>query len=233
MASEYLIGSGPAGPLNGRDYTDDLATLNANLGYIKTAIDNLVIALKSEMIGATAATVPGTLANSAKGSKLLLEAMAGLDKDGVSKNAQGLAALGTIAKQLAGLSSTMAAGVATSQIIAADQISKNAFDKSATQAALKRNNLPEVTVTSESLLATIQNSIESAGNIAAQASATGFVSSTANKAISSASNYVTEMLPSFGDITNMFKTNTLGKRADTEGTIQMNRADVLITTSQA
>lgn len=232
MASEFLIGTYP-GPFNGRDYTDDLATLNANLGYIKTAIDNLVIALKSEMIGATAATVPGTLANSAKGSKLLLEAMAGLDKDGVSKNAQGLAALGTIAKQLAGLSSTMAAGVATSQIIAADQISKNAFDKSATQAALKRNNLPEVTVTSESLLATIQNSIESAGNIAAQASATGFVSSTANKAISSASNYVTEMLPSFGDITNMFKTNTLGKRADTEGTIQMNRADVLITTSQA
>lgn len=232
MASEFLIGTYP-GPFNGRDYTDDLATLNANLGYIKTAIDNLVIALKSEMIGATAATVPGTLANSAKGSKLLLEAMAGLDKDGVSKNAQGLAALGTIAKQLAGLSSTMAAGVATSQIIAADQISKNAFDKSATQAALKRNNLPEVTVTSESLLATIQNSIESAGNIAAQASATGFVSSTANKAISSASNYVTEMLPSFGDITNMFKTNTLGKRADTEGAIQMNRADILITTSQA
>jgi len=232
MASEFLIGTYP-GPFNGRDYTDDLATLNANLGYIKTAIDNLVIALKSEMIGATAATVPGTLANSAKGSKLLLEAMAGLDKDGVSKNAQGLAALGTIAKQLAGLSSTIAAGVATSQIIAADQISKNAFDKSATQAALKRNKLPEVTVTSESLLATIQNSIESAGNIAAQASATGFVSSTANKAISSASNYVTDMLPSFGDITNMFKTNTLGKRADTEGTIQMNRADILITSSQA
>jgi len=232
MASEFLIGTYP-GPFNGRDYTDDLATLNANLGYIKTAIDNLVIALKSEMIGATAATVPGTLANSAKGSKLLLEAMAGLDKDGVSKNAQGLAALGTIAKQLAGLSSTMAAGVATSQIIAADQISKNAFDKSATQAALKRNKLPEVTVTSESLLATIQNSIESAGNIAAQASATGFVSSTANKAISSASNYVIDMLPSFGDITNMFKTNTLGKRADTEGTIQMNRADILITSSQA
>jgi hypothetical protein len=227
MATEYLIGTYP-GPFNGRDYTDDLATLNANLGYIKTAIDNLVLALKSEMIGQTASTVPGTLANSSLNIKILLKAMAIMSEEQASKMAEGLGAISTIASQLGGLSSTMAAGVATNQIIAADQINKNAFDKTATQAALKRNNLPEVTVTSESLVATIQNSIESAGNIAAQASATGFVTSTANKAITSASNYVSGMLPANGTIVNFFKSNAVSKTADTEGQPKRVSATTLI-----
>ena len=230
MASEYLIGSGPAGPLNGRDYTDDLATLNANLGYIKTAIDNLVLALKTDMIGATASTAPGTLAHSALNTKILLKAMALMSEEQAGKMTEGLGAMSAIASQLAGLSSTMAAGVATNQIIAADQISKNAFDKTATQAALKRNKLPEVTVTNASLVETIQNSIESASNIAAQASATGFVTSTANKAITSASNYVTDMLPSKGTIVNFFKGNTASKAADTEGTTKRVTAKTLIDT---
>ena len=227
MASEFLIGSYP-GPFNGRDYTDDLATLNANLGFIKTAIDNLVLALKSDMIGATASTAPGTLANSALNTKILLKAMALMSEEQAGKMTEGLGAMSAIASQLAGLSSTMAAGVATNQIIAADQISKNAFDKTATQAALKRNNLPEVTVTSESLVETIQNSIESAGNIAAQAGATGFVTSTANKAIAASSNYVTDMLPSKGTIVNFFKGNTVSKTVDTEGTTKRVTAKSLI-----
>jgi hypothetical protein len=227
MATEYLIGTYP-GPFNGRDYTDDLATLNSNLGYIKTAIDNLVLALKTEMIGQTASSVPGTLANSSLNIKILLKAMALMSEEQATKMTEGLGAMSAIASQLAGLSSTMAAGVATNQIIAADQINKNAFDKTATQAALKRNNLPEVTVTSESLVATIQNSIESAGNIAAQASATGFVTSTANKAITSASNYVTDMLPSKGTIVNFFKGNTVTKAVDTEGTAKRVTSKTLI-----
>jgi len=189
--------------------------------------------MTAEMFGTTASTVTGTLANSAKGSKLLLEAMANLDKDGVSKNSQGLAALGSISKQLAGLSSTIAAGVATNQIVAADQINKNAFDQAATQAALKRNKLPEVTVTPANFLTSTRKAIGDASTIAAQASAAGFVTSTASSAIGAASSYAMDLLPSFGDITNMFKSNALGKQADPNGTIIINRADQLITTSQA
>ena len=227
MATEYVIGTYP-GPFNGKDYTDDVALLNTNLGNIKTAIDNLVIALKNEMIGQTASTAPGTLAHSALNTKILLKAMALMSEEQAGKMTEGLGAMSAIASQLAGLSSTMAAGVATNQIIAADQISKNAFDKTATQAALKRNNLPEVTVTSESLVETIQNSIESASNIAAQAGATGFVTSTANKAITSASSYVTDMLPSKGTIVNFFKGNTVTKAVDTEGTAKRVTSKTLI-----
>ena len=231
MGTLYTMGSftgSTTGTLQSIDYTEDWYSLNANIGFLKQSIDALTLTLNSELLGVTASTTPGTIANSSLRVANYLKAIGGLDVDGSKKQAEGLAALGTIAKQLAGLSSTLAAGVATNQIIAADQIKKNAFDKEATQAALARNKLPAVTVTPVSFLQTVQTTLQDAGSIAAQATATGFVTSTATSAIGSATTYATDLLPSFGDITNQFKSLKKSLTADTEGTQKRVEAEVLL-----
>jgi hypothetical protein len=215
---ESILNGNTSGTIRIPNYTDEFSTLTTAINQLKGAVDALTLAMNSEMFGATASTVAGTLANSALGSKTLLKAIAIMNEDQSAKNAEGLTSIGTIASQLAGLSSTLAAGVATNQIVAADQINKNAFDKTATQAALKRNKLPEVTVTSENFLTSTRKAVTDASTLATQAGAAGLVTSTASSAISAASTYVVDLLPSKGTITNFFKTNIVGKAADTEGT---------------
>jgi hypothetical protein len=231
MGTSYVMATlagNTSGEFQGIDYTEDLEAINANLGFIKQAIDALTLSLNTDLFGVTASTTPGSAASSALRIATYLKADGKIAVDGNKKQAEGLAALGTIAKQLAGLSSTLAAGVATNQIIAADQIKKNAFDKEATQVALARNKLPAVTVTSQGFLQTIQTTVQDATAIASQASATGFVTSTATNAIGSASTYVVDLLPSFGDITNQFKSLKFGKLADTEGEAKRVEAEILL-----
>lgn len=231
MGALYTMGSftgATTGTLQGMDYSSDFFELTTAVTFLTGAVNALTAALDTTMLGVTASTVPGTVANNSLRVANYLKAIGGIDVDGNKKQAEGLAALGTIAKQLAGLSSTLAAGVATNQIIAADQIKKNAFDKEATQAALTRNKLPAVTVTSQNFLTTIQTTVQDASSIAAQASTTGFVTSTAASAIGSASTYVVDLLPSFGDITNQFKSLKFGKLADTEGETKRVEAEVLL-----
>jgi len=225
---ESTLTGNTSGTIQIPNYAGEFDTLTTAVNQLKGSVDALTLALNSEMLGVTASTVAGTIAHSALNSKKLLKAIAIMNEDQSGKNAEGITSLGSIANQLAGLSSTLAAGVATSQIIASDQISKNAFDKSATQAALKRNNLPEVAVTPQGFLQTIQTTLQNAGSIAAQGSAVGFVTSTASAAISGASTYATDLLPSKGQITNFFKTNTVGKVTDTEGTTKRVTSKALI-----
>lgn len=207
------------------DYTDDFASIVTAIGFLTTAINDLTAALETQMIGPTASTVQGSVANSALNTSRFIQAIGGLEVDGSKKKTDGLAALGVIASQLAGISSTIATGVATNQIIAADQIKKNAFDKEATQAALTRNNLPTVTVTPAGFLESVRTSVADAGSIAAQASATGFVTSTAATAIGTAGNYVYDLLPSFGQISNGFKNIFQAKAADPEGNTSRSLAE--------
>jgi hypothetical protein len=220
MGALYTMGSftgATTGTIQGMDYSADFFELTTAVSFLTGAVNALTIALDTNMLGVTASTVPGTLANSAKGATIAFQSIAGLNVDGSKKSVDLQATLGLIAKQLSGLSGTIAAGVATNQIIAADQIKKNAFDKEATQAALTRNNLPTVTVTPQSFLTTIQTTVQDASSIAAQASATGFVTSTATKAITVAGDYVYDLLPSVGDITNAFKSVLPSRVTDTEG----------------
>jgi hypothetical protein len=225
---ESILNGNTSGTIRIPNYTDEFGTLTTAINQLKGAVDALTLAMNSEMFGQTASTVAGTLANSALGSKKLLKAIAIMNEDQSAKNAEGLTSIGTIASQLAGLSSTLAAGVATNQIVAADQINKNAFDKTATNAALKRNKIPEVAVTPENFLTSTRKAISDASTVAAQAGAAGLVTSTASSAISSASTYVVDLLPSKGTITNFFKTNTAGKAADTEGTTKRVTSKTLI-----
>jgi hypothetical protein len=227
---ESILNGNTSGTIRIPNYTEELDTINTNLGFIKQSIDALTFTLKTDLFGVTASTTPGSAASSALKIANYLKAIGGIDVDGSKKQAEGLAALGVIAKQLAGLSSTLAAGVATNQIIAADQIKKNAFDKEATQVALARNKLPAVTVTPQGFLQTIQTTVQDATAIASQASATGFVTSTATNAISSASTYVVDLLPSFGEITNQFKSLKFGKLADTEGETTRTTSSTLLST---
>jgi len=221
-----------SGTFQGVDYSNDFNTLIQAIGLLKGSVDALTLALDTTMLGVTASTVPGTLANSAKGATLAFQSISGLNVDGSKKSTDLQSTLGLIAKQLSGLSGTLAAGVATNQIIAADQIKKNAFDKEATQAALARNNLPAVTVTNANFLQTIQSTVQDATSIAAQASATGFVTSTASKAIGVAGDYVYDLLPSIGDITNAFKSTFPGRTVDTEGELFRTNALALNTLSK-
>lgn len=193
------------GTLQGVDYTPDLEAISANVGFLVSAINNLVIALDGTMLGVTASTVPGTIAASAAAVAGTSVAQGKLSVENAKQLEKLIGSMTAMSKQLSGISSTVASGVATNQIIAADQIKKNAFDKEATQAALKRNNLPEVTVTPTNFLEGIRTAVLDAGNIASTASVTGFLTTTAGTAITNASNYVSELLPSFGDITNAFK----------------------------
>jgi len=99
-----------------------------------------------------------------------------------------------------------------------DQMKKNAFDKEATQAALKRNKLPEVTVSDANFLQTVQTNIQEGGKLFANASAAGLVNTTASTAISGAATWAYDLLPSGADISNQFKSFFKASSSDTSGT---------------
>ena len=221
MGALYVMGTlsgATTGTIQGMDYSVDFFELTTAVSFLTGAVNALTAALDTTMLGATASTVPGTIAASAAALAGVGIADNKLHIDDSKKLANLLSALEKISGQLGGISSTVASGVATNQIIAADQIKKNAFDKEATQAALTRNKLPTVTVTPASFLESVRSSVADASAIAAQASATGFVTSTATTAISNASSYVYDLIPSFGQITNAFSSFKLGEAVDTEGT---------------
>lgn len=221
------------GTLQGMDYTPDFMELTLAVGFLTQAVNALTIALDTTMLGVTASTVPGTVAASAAALAGVGVSDNKLHIDDSEKAAKLLSALEKIAGQLGGISSTVASGVATSQIIAADQIKKNAFDKEATQAALQRNNLPAVTVTNANFLDTMRATVTDATAIASQASVTGFISSTATTAIGNATSYVYDLIPSFGTISNAFSSFKLGVLADTEGTAVRGSALTLNTVAQS
>lgn len=185
--------------------------------------------MDDNMFGAAASNVVGSVANSAFRTVGALRASAGMDIDGNKKQGEGLAALGVIAKQLSGIASTINTGVAIQTLTSMDQIQKNTFDKEATQAALKRNNIPEVKVTEANFLSQVQSNITAGTNLYAQASTVGLVNSTASRALSGAANYAYDLLPSFDDITSNFKTLFKAKQADPEGEAARAEARILKT----
>lgn len=207
---------------------------------LKLAIENLTIALNGpdgltinlkRSIGAE--NVTNSLASIAKATADNLKAINALMKDMDKKMTdQTGAGLQLISKQLSGIASTLNNGVATQYILTANTIKKNAFDQANTVAALQRNNITPVIPTNADFLTTMQGTIVDAGNIAAQASATGFITTQANRAITAATDYVGGLLPTPGEIFNNFKSlfpansaDTSGKTVQTEATILKNLSD--------
>ena len=79
--------------------------------------------------------------------------------------------------------------LATQWMTLANQIEKAEFEKAATNAALKRNKLPEVSVDTPSFQAQVTKTMSNTANIAAQASASGAVIT----AITSTSTYLSNV----------------------------------------
>lgn len=211
------------------DYTQEFENIALAIDNLTQAIRDLTSDLDNKMLGATAATVTGSVAHSSAKTLSALRASAGMDIDGNKKQGEGLAALGVIAKQLSGIASTINTGVAIQTLTSMDQIQKNTFDKEATQAALRRNKIPEVTVTQANFLSQVQSNITAGTNLYAQASTVALVNSTASRALTGAANYAFDLLPSFDEITTNFKTLFKSKAADPEGEAARNEAKLLKT----
>lgn len=213
---------------------------STNIDNLKTAVDNLRIALDGpdgltinikRSIGAE--NVNNSLASIAKATadnvKAINTIMSDMDKKMTDQTGAGLQ---LISKQLSGIAATLNNGVATQYILTANTIKKNAFDQANTVAALQRNNITPVIPTNADFLTTMQGTIVDAGSIAAQASATGFITTQANRCITAAADYVGGLLPTPGEIFNNFKSmfqantaDTSGKTVQTEATILKNLSD--------
>jgi hypothetical protein len=220
--------TGGAGEFTVVDYTNDLNTLFTKMDQLSTSVNNLTTAI-NQSIGAT--SLPDSIGKTAIASMNQVKAISKAQTDTNKKIGESFAIMQGIVNQLSGISSTLNTGVATQFILTADQMKKNAFDKAATQAALKRNNLPEVTVSNADFITTLESVLQDAGNVAAQASATGFVTTQANRAITAASNFVTGLLPSPGTIMNTFKSLLPVKAADKEGELMRTNNIALNTTT--
>jgi len=216
------------GTVNIPAHWDELNTLATNIQQLTTAVNGLTQQMNSSMFGPTAKTVSGSLANSSACVASALRGIAGLDKDGNKKSAEGLAALGQIARALGGISSAVNTGVAMNVIATTDQIKKNAFDKEATQQALARNNLPTVTVTQTNFLQTVQTTITEGGSMFAQAQAVGLVNSTASAAISGAASWAYDLLPNGSTIINWAKglVPASAPTSDPTGNVERNKTEV-------
>lgn len=84
-------------------------------------------------------------------------------------------AIGSLESALYVTNAILSQMLSTQQIFIAEQIEKNQFDKNATNAALKRNNLPEVTVDTPSVQAQVNRAVTNSTNIAVSAAASGAV----------------------------------------------------------
>jgi hypothetical protein len=194
-----------------QDYTDirnELVLMSQSLIGIESKLDLL--------FGTTGSTVVGTLSNSANQiMKVQADSLKNQGKTLENIN-NAMAAIGNLSSQVAALSNTVAQGVATQQIAVADQIKKNKFDQNATQAALERNGLPAVEVTTPEILDTITENASSALQIAASASAAGVAQNVASTAVAKASTYITGMLPDTTRVKEFFTSILKIKTTDAE-----------------
>lgn len=214
IEEQFTNGSGIRVVIN---YEQDIENLITAINNLRTAVEQLTDAMGDEMFGAAASNTVGSVANSGFRIVGALRASAGMDIDGNKKQGEGLAAMSVIAQQLSGIASSINTGVAIQTLTSMDQIQKNTFDKEATQAALRRNKLPEVVVTEAAFTAQVQSNVTAGANLYAQASTVGLVNATASRAITGAANYAFDLLPSYATISNNFKTLFKSRQADPEG----------------
>lgn len=168
------------------DYSADWTLLNERLNFLITAVNDLTAALTTSMttlntqslaaFGPGGSSTPGMIAHAIKGN-----ALANLDAAGhLAQAADNLNTIGsTLQTNHDDLTGKIGANLATlsasASVMIAQGADKAAFEKAATQAALKRSNLPEVEVPQPDIEQTIKKSITDAGYVSAQTKATGFI----------------------------------------------------------
>lgn len=182
------------------DYSQDFNTLNTNLNNINTALGTLDTTLKATntalgtlntsinaVFGATGAATPGTVAYS---SDAAVGWLAGISETiGKMWDQQGKAvsALGQIHLATSSVASAANESVAVAQIVAADQMSTNEFNKTATKEALARNGIDAPAP--RPITEIVQEKISEATTINATAAATAFVDDKLSKGVTKAASY--------------------------------------------
>lgn len=107
-------------------------------------------------------------------------------------------AIGSLESSLTTTNAILSQILATQQIALAETIEKNQFEQQATNAALKRNGLPEVKVETPNVAAQVQKAVSNSTVIAASAAASGAVTT----AIAGTASYIANV----SGITTAFKT---------------------------
>ena len=182
------------------DYSQDFINLNANLVDLYTALGTLDTTLKATNtalgtlnasintnLGVAGATTPGTVAYS---SDATVGWLAGIsDQLGKMWDQQGKAVsvMGQLHLATSSISAAANESVAVSQIVAADQMSTNEFNKTATKEALARNGI--AAPAPRPITAIIQEKVQEATTINATASATAFVDDKLTKGVTRAATF--------------------------------------------
>jgi hypothetical protein len=182
------------------DYTGDFQTLNTNLNNINTSLGTLNTTLGTvntslgtlnasinTNLGTAGAATAGTVAYS---SDAAVGWIAGISEQlGKMWDQQGktVSALGQIHLATASAASAANESVAVAQIVAADQMSTNEFNKTATKEALARNGI--AAPAPRPITAIIQEKVQEATTINATASATAFVDDKLTKGVTRAATF--------------------------------------------
>jgi hypothetical protein len=182
------------------DYSQDFINLNANLVDLYTALGTLDTTLKATNtalgtlntsfnanLGTVGAGTAGTVAYS---SDATVGWLAGISETlGKMWDQQGktVSALGQIHLATASAASAANESVAVAQIVAADQMSTNEFNKTATKEALARNGI--AAPAPRPITAIIQEKVQEATTINATASATAFVDDKLTKGVTRAATF--------------------------------------------
>jgi hypothetical protein len=182
------------------DYTTDLAALNTSLGTINTTLNTIntnittlngnITALTSSLelsVGQIGAAAPGSVAYSSEAAVGWLAGISEVLGKMWDQQAKTVSALGQIHLATASAASAANESVAVAQIVAADQMSTNEFNKTATKEALARNGIEPPAP--RPITAIIQEKIQEATTINATASATAFVDDKLTKGVTRAATF--------------------------------------------
>jgi hypothetical protein len=152
----------------------------------------------------------------------------------VGKGTEQAGATTSIQSGLASMTVAINQLVANVQLIGSAQIDKAEFDKAATNAALKRNNLPEVTVPEANVGATIEKASKKAVTMSTAVEATGAVNTAIGKATSFIStqmdNYI--VAPSTAFLSNQFNSLKTALGFEAEDTTKKVNATTKATTNK-
>lgn len=189
------------GTLTGQNYQGAFTSIKESIDNLTAAITQLDTNLSAQLttmntqalaaFGPAGANTTGMIAHAIKGN-----AAANLNAAGhFAQAADNLNTIGSILQtnhdDLTGnISANLATLAASASVMIAQGADKNAFEKAATQAALKRSNLPEVEVPQPDIEQIIKKSITDASYVSAQTKATGFISEQISDALSFGSDVV-------------------------------------------
>jgi hypothetical protein len=201
------LGGNTNGTIITYDYTSDFTTLATRLETIATNLTNINTSLTTlntnigtlntnitTTLGPTGSAVPGNLSYTADAT---LGWVAGIaDTLGKMWDQQGkiASAIGQVHLATSSVGSAVQESVAVQQIVAADQMSTNEFNKTATKDALERNGIPAPQP--RSAVEVVREKVTEATSINATSEVVAFADEKITKGVSVAANYGADLFAS-------------------------------------